>query len=108
MFKSDRALHDSSARVPSPEGAGTKQRAEMEANLLPMVRCVLRTGLGAPHLVRLVQRVLPTVTGPLRPGEAVDLDQTAGPVTRLVCRAMQEMRFRPAGPAAALETVVGL
>jgi hypothetical protein len=106
MFKSDQALHGSADRVPGPSGP---EPQPAEATLLPMVRCVLRTGRGAAPLVRLVRRVLPAVTGPLQPGQAVDLDQTAGPVTRLVCKVMQqEMRFCPDGPSAALETVLGL
>jgi hypothetical protein len=70
---------------------------------------VLRTGRGHPRLVRWVQKALPAVAGPQRPGQAVDPDKAAAPVARLLCSAMlHQMRSHPDGAGAAMETVVGL
>ncbi len=109
MLTSEQAIHQLADRMRCSEGSAMQRRAEMEATLLPMVRCVLRTGRGHPRLVRWVQRALPAVAGPQRPGQPVDLDRTAGPVARLVCTAMVEQeRFRPDGDVASRETIVGL
>jgi hypothetical protein len=109
MLTSEQAIHKLADRMRCSDGSAVQRRAEMEATLLPMVRCVLRTGRGHPRLVRWVHRALPAVAGPQWPGQPVDPDQAAGPVARLVCTAMVEQeRFRPDGDAAARETVVGL
>jgi hypothetical protein len=109
MFTSEQAVHSLADRVHCPEGSAAQRRAALEASLVPMVRCVLRTGRGNPRLVRWVQQALPAVAGPQWPGQAVDPDQAAGPVARLVCSAMlEQMRLRPDGAGAAMETVVGL
>jgi hypothetical protein len=109
MLTSEQAVHSLADRVHCPEGSAAQRRATLEATLLPMVRCVLRTGRGNPRLVRWVRQALPAVAGPQRPGQPVDPDQAAGPVARLLCSAMlEQMRFRPDGTGAALETVAGL
>jgi hypothetical protein len=97
----EQAVHSLADRVRCPEGPADRRRQTLEDTLVPMVRCVLRTGRGNPRLVQWVRRTLPA--GP------VDPEQAAGPVARLLCHALlQEMRARPDGAAAARETVAGL
>jgi hypothetical protein len=109
MLTSEQAVHRLADRMRCPEGSVAQRRANLEATLVPMVRCVLRTGRGHPRLIRWVQRALPAVTGPQGSGQPLDLDRTAGPVARLVFQEMVEQeRFRPDGEAAGRETVVGL
>jgi hypothetical protein len=108
MFTSEQAVHSLADRLDYPEGSASQRRQALEASLVPMVRCVLRTGRGSPRLVRFIHAALPAVAGPHRRGHAVDPDQAAAPVARLLCRALlAQMRCRPDSHAAA-ETVVGL
>jgi hypothetical protein len=109
VFTSEQAVQNLADRVDFPAGTAAQRREALEASLLPMVRCVLRTGRGNPRLVRWVQAALPAVASPQRPGPAVDPDQAAAPVARLLCRALlAQVRSRPDGPALAAETVVEL
>jgi hypothetical protein len=108
MLTSDQAVHLLADRVKCPGGTAPERRASLEASLLPMVRCVLRTGRGNPRLVRWVQKTLPAVTGPRPAGQPVDPDREAVPMARLLCAALlQKMRGHTDGARAALETVVG-
>jgi hypothetical protein len=103
MFASEQAVHALADRVECPAGTAPERRAALEATLVPMVRCVLRTGRGNPRLVNWVRQALPAVLGPRPAGEPVDPDQAAGPVARVLCNALLR-HMRPA----ALETVVGV
>jgi hypothetical protein len=97
---SEQATHALADRVGCPEGPADGRRQALEATLLPMVRCALRTGRGHPRLLQWVRGALPA-------GGPVDPDQAAGPVARLVCSALlDQMRGNP-DRAAALETLVG-
>ncbi len=83
-----------------------RDREAMEASLVPIVRRVLRTGSGDPHLVQWIRTTLPQVeagrdrTGPLDPESA------APPLARLLCATM--LRGRRARPVLARDTVVGV
>jgi hypothetical protein len=80
--------------------SGPRTRAELEANLLPLVRRALRGGPALPALVGWVRRALP-------PGELTPagVEQEAPRLTRLLCAQLLG-QCRPA-PAAALETIAG-
>jgi hypothetical protein len=102
-------MHHLADRLDFPAGSASQRRKALEASLVPMVHCVLRTGGGNPRLVRWVYAALPAVAGPHRRGQAVDPDQAAGPVARLLFRALLALeRSRPDGRAASAETIVGL
>ena len=104
MRLSEQATHMLADRVGCPQGPADRRREALEATLLPMVRCALRTGRGHPRLLQWVQRALPAVTGL---GAAVDADRAAGPVARLVCKnLLEQVRTHPS-KAAGLETLVG-
>ena|SRR5688572_8352970 len=63
--------------------AGSPQhlREKMEALLVPMIRCALRTGLGQPPLVRWVHDQLPLMPA----GEQADPVRLAAPLARRLC-----------------------
>jgi len=86
-------------RASSPAGCPTST-AELEANLLPLVRRVLRGGLTPAAVAGWVRRALPPeqLASPAAEGEAPRL-------TRLLCAQLLD-RCRAAPPAAA-ETRVG-
>jgi hypothetical protein len=108
MLTSEQAVHRLADRMRFSEGSAAQRRAKMEATLLPMVRCVLRTGRGHPRLVRWVQRALPEVASHQRPDQPLDLDRTAGPVARRVFEEMVEQeRFCPEASLSGQETLVG-
>jgi hypothetical protein len=69
-------------------------REVLEASLLPLIRCALRSGLGNPSLVRWVRRQAPGQTDPAR---------AAPPLARILCDRLMER----IDPLPARETVVG-
>jgi hypothetical protein len=80
-------------------------REKLEASLAPLVRRVLRTGAGLPHLVQWVQTTLPQVEAGGDRGRPVDPDRAAPALARLLCATL--LRRPPARPALALDTVIG-
>jgi hypothetical protein len=80
-----------------------RDREALEARLLPLVRCALRSGRGLPKLVDWVQRSARALAAP---GQSADPDRAAPSVARLLCaRLAQQLQAQPARPA--YETVVG-
>src|SRR5262245_34401109 len=78
-------------------------RARVEESLVPMIRCALRSGRGAPALVQWVRRRLPEAAPAPRP---VDPARVAPEMARELCAALlRQLQARRASPAA--ETVVG-
>jgi hypothetical protein len=68
-------------------------RETLEASLVPMIRCALRSGAGLPPLVQWVRRHQPVVTDPVR---------TAPAMARQLCaRLLEHLQ-----PRHAAETVV--
>jgi hypothetical protein len=58
-------------------------RQKLEATLVPMIRCALRTGSGQPPLVHWVQHQLPLLGG--NDEERGDPSRLAGPLARVLC-----------------------
>jgi hypothetical protein len=75
---------------------GERLRAQAEASLVPLIRCVLERGVGVPALVRWVQRTLPTLE---------DRERTAPALARHLCNSLVR-QIEPARASSA-ETVVG-
>jgi hypothetical protein len=91
--------------VPGNENRDLRQK--LEACLVPMIRCALRSGLGQPELVRWVQsqrqenRAGADLTG--------GLDHDARCMARLLSSSLlQQLRERSRPSPWAAETVVGL
>jgi hypothetical protein len=76
-------------------------REKLEASLVPLIRCALRTGLGAPPLVRWVYNHLPTA----RSGDVLRNDPDA--TAPIMARQLSAALMRRLRPRHALETVVG-
>src|SRR4051794_26970852 len=74
-------------------------RAKLEATLVPMIHCALKTGLGQPTLVRWVREQLPLMT----PDQQRDPARVAGPLAgQLAERLMARL-----DPMPQRETVLG-
>jgi hypothetical protein len=81
-----------------------RDREALEARLLPLVRCALRSGRGLPKLVDWVHGAARALAAP-GPGPSADPDRAAPSVARLLCaRLVQQLQAHPARPAC--ETVV--
>jgi hypothetical protein len=107
MWTEEQATHALADRVGCRAGSAADRRRSLEDTLLPMVRCVLRTGQGHPRLVRWVRKALPVIVGPSPASHPVDPDRTAPRLAQLLCTALlQQMGGRASG-GAALETVFG-
>jgi len=74
-------------------------REKLEATLVPMIRCALKTGLGQPTLVRWVRDQLPL----MNPDQQTDPARVAGP---LACRLAERLMAR-LDPLPQRETVRG-
>ncbi len=94
-----KALPDRADRRAAPP-RGLPDAAEFD--LVPLVRCVLRTGCGLPELVQWVRRTLPQVTADADRGRPVDPDRVAPPLARLLSATLRR------GRAAAADTQVGV
>jgi hypothetical protein len=71
-----------------------KLRESIEASLVPMIRCALRSGAGLPPLVQWVRRHQPALPDPLRAAPAM--------ARQLCARILEHLQ-----PAHTAETVVG-
>ena len=83
-----------------------QQRAQLEANLTPLVRRVVRTGLGPPALVAWVDQVRSTMAAS-GVGTGLSPEQESGYIGRLLCSTLIDRAEAHAEDAAARETVVG-
>src|SRR5438270_5615231 len=82
-------------------------REALEASLLPMIRCALRTGRGLPPLVRWVQNHVPGPARPHLPGQPLGPEWAAPSMARLLCTTILQQFRAPASPRQqACETVV--
>jgi hypothetical protein len=105
MRTHEQATHALADRVGCPEGPAERRREALEATLLPMVRCALRTGRGHPRLLQWLRGALPSVAGPA--AGPVDHDRAAGSVARMLCSAMLEQVRGGRAGVGAMETLVG-
>lgn len=81
-------------------GNQQRLREKMEATLVPMIRCALRTGTGQPPLVNWVQHQLPLLGSDEDRG---DPSRLATPLARVLCdRLLARLDPRPGR-----DTVVG-
>jgi hypothetical protein len=81
---------------------GRDLRQHLEAALVPMIRCALRSGLGQPELVRWVQRHRPA-------NELGRLDREARCMARMLSGSLLEQLEQPQPTSRwAAETVAGL
>jgi hypothetical protein len=88
---------------------GYPNREVLEASLLPLIRCALRTGRGLPPLVRWLKAQLPSPASPHRPGQPLGPEWAAPSMARLLCATLLERLQGPAPPGQqVLETVAGL
>jgi hypothetical protein len=108
MLSIDNALRTLARRMYGEDSAAASNRETLEATLLPMIRCAMRTGRGAPPLVQWVKRNLPAVAPAARLGQAVDPEWAAPRMARLLSsRLLQEVQAEPV-LAGACETVVSV
>jgi hypothetical protein len=77
-------------------------RQALQANLLPMIRCALRAGIGHPSLVSWVR-----CHAACEPGESPDPVKAAPPMARVLCERMLE-RLYPLSGRETVREVIGL
>ena len=106
MTSFDNALQTLAERMGCAGAPPHHVREKLEANLVPLVRRVLRSGAGRPELVQWVRTTLPQITAGRDRTRPVDPDQAAPPLARLLCATL--LRPRSDRPAFAAETVVGV
>ena len=104
MQNPDDALRALASRMKCDPSAPDRFRETLERSLVPLIRCAIRSGTGAPPLVQWVQRHLPEQDGrgPHRPA---DMEGAAPSMARLLCDRLLAQMTPPA--QAARETVVG-
>jgi hypothetical protein len=73
-------------------------RELVEATLLPMIRCALRSGIGNPALVRWVRHQAPREADPRA---------TPGATAHRLARVLFDRMLRASDPLASRETVLG-
>jgi hypothetical protein len=73
-------------------------RQALEASLLPMIRCALRSGIGHPHVVSWVRHQAAS-----NPHTSPDPTRAAPPIARALCERLLERL----DPMPSRETVVG-
>jgi hypothetical protein len=98
------ALRDLARQMYGPSGPDVPPREQLEAMLVPMIRCALRSGRGAPPLVQWVRRNLPAVAAMSPTGRGSDPEWVAPTMARLLSGRLLG-RSRPDFTPAA-ETVV--
>jgi hypothetical protein len=96
----DQSLQALTAQMRRGQAVQPAARAELEERLTPLIRCVLRSGTGAPALVQWVRRTLPHLP-------AAEPEQTAPRMASLLCAELFR-RARPGAARPAAETVVGV
>ncbi len=106
MDFTDEAVQTLARRMYGSDGGSVSSREEMEELLVPMIRCVLRTGRGQPLLRHWVERNLPAVALASPPGQVVKPEWAAPRMARLLCSQMLQVQADQ-GRAATHETVVG-
>jgi hypothetical protein len=104
MTTSNDALRVLASRLGGDLSQGPQRfRENLEAGLVPLIRCALRTGLGAPPLVQWVRRQRANGAGDRPAASLNDPDATAPIMARQLCAAL----MRQVSPRPSLETVVG-
>jgi hypothetical protein len=81
--------------------------AALEADLVPMIRCVMRTGRGQPGIVAWVKRNLPAVAPSGGAGQPADPEWAAPRMARLLCSQMLQKVRAEQTRMGTRETVVG-
>jgi hypothetical protein len=108
MNFTDDALRMLARRIYGEDGVDNTSRERLEATLVPMIRCIMRTGRGAPALVQWVRRNLPAITPASMSSQEGDAECVAPHMARLLCsRLLQEVQVESV-PAGACETVVAV
>jgi hypothetical protein len=80
-------------------------RQTLEAGLIPVVKRILRTGAGVPHLVQWVRTTLSQMEAGRDAPRPVDPERDAPPLARLLSAAL--LRRQLGRPALAPDTLVG-
>lgn len=100
MPSPDNTMQVLARRIYGPYGEAVRDRATLEADLVPMIRCALRSGRGQAAIVAWVKRHQPT-TPP------VDVERAAPRMARLLCSHMlSKVRGEPTRTEAR-ETIFG-
>jgi hypothetical protein len=107
MGTEEQAMQALADCVGCPAGSAAERRQALEATLLPMVRCVLRTGRGHPRLVRWVQKAL-RAAPPHPGGPAAERDRAAPLLARLLCTVLLQQPRNWPEAGAARETLFGI
>ena len=107
MNHTDDALQLLARRIYGAYGEDVRDRATLEADLVPMIRCAMRTGRGQPAIVDWVKRNLPTFVASGASGQPVDPEWAAPRMARLMCAQMLRNVRAEQDRTATRETIVG-
>ncbi len=94
-------------RIYGAYGEDVRDRVTLEADLVPMIRCAMRTGRGQPAIVAWVKRNLPALAPSSTGGQPVDPEWAAPRMARLMCAQMLRTVRDEQDRAATRETIVG-
>ena len=85
-------------RGPATDEADRRRlREKVESSLVPLIRCVLQSGIGSPGLVQWVRRTLPALD---------EAERTAPAIARRLCASLESQAVRERRPATDRETVL--
>lgn|SRR5579859_1861177 len=107
MKHTDDELQLLARRIYGAYGEDVRDRATVEADLVPMIRCAMRTGRGQPSIVAWVKRNLPALAPSSTDGQPVDPDWAAPRMARLMCAQMLRTVQAEQDRASTRETIVG-
>jgi hypothetical protein len=107
MNHTDDDLQLLARRIYGAYGEDVRDRATLEADLVPMIRCAMRTGRGQPAIVAWVKRNLPAFAPSTTGGPPVDPNWAAPRMARLMCAQMLHTVRAEQDRATTRETIVG-
>jgi hypothetical protein len=108
MNATDDAVQLLARQIYGRYGDGVTDRTTLEADLVPMIRCVMRTGRGQPAIVAWVKRNLPAVAPSSLTDPPADPEWAAPRMARLLCSQMLQKVRAGQARAGTRETVAGL
>jgi hypothetical protein len=107
MNSTDNAVQILARRIYGAYGEDVRDRATLEADLVAMIRCAMRTRRGQPAIVAWVKRNLPALVPSGAGGQPVDPDWAAPRMARMMCAQMLRTVRAEQDRAATRETIVG-